>query len=330
MPHIADFERLAFIVGAPRCGTTTMSKMLRSHPEIAVPFVKEPHFFSQNDLRGLTDAELREHVEQDYLGRFFGPKDPAERVAADGSVSYLYLPEQLEPVLRLWPESRFIIGVRDPLTLLPSLHKRLIFVGDETLRSFEEAWAATPDRAAGRRIPRSCIEPRFLRYDEAGRFGTYVERLFAAVGRERCLVVVFDDLIADPEGEYRRIMRFIGLDPVESIDLGVERESRAVRHAWLQRLLKRPPKALHPMIAGREYRKRFNGGINGKKEGSAVNKILSLRKRILLWNEVEDNTVVPVPLHVQQQIRSHFRDEIERLGLLIGRDLDHWLQPEER
>ena len=41
------------------------------------------------------------------------------------------------------------------------------------------------DRAAGRRIPWSTIEPRWLRYDEGARYGTYVERLFAAVGRER-------------------------------------------------------------------------------------------------------------------------------------------------
>ena len=55
MPQIGDFERFAVVVGAPRSGTTTMSKMLRTHPNVAVPFVKEPHYFTQHDLRGLPE-----------------------------------------------------------------------------------------------------------------------------------------------------------------------------------------------------------------------------------------------------------------------------------
>jgi hypothetical protein len=332
MPKIEDFEKFAFIVGAPRSGTTTMSRLLQAHPEIAFPFVKEPHFFTQHDLRGLSDADLRERIESDYLDHFYDPPVPPQRVGADGSVSYLYEPERLEPVLRLWPESRFIVGVRDPMTLLPSLHKRLIYIGDETIMRFEDAWAAVPDRAAGKRIPRSCIDPRWLRYDEAGRYGTYVERLFAAVGRERCLVVVFDDLISDQAREFRRILEFIGLDPTHIPQVTHERESRGVRYPWIQRLLKRPPRVLHPLISGIEFRRRFmSGGGKELANGSgstAADKIMSLRKRILRWNDAESPRD-PISPDVQREIRVHFKDEIDRLGSLIGRDLGHWLQPRE-
>jgi hypothetical protein len=331
MPKIEDFENFAFIVGAPRCGTTTMSRMLRAHPEVDVPFVKEPHFFTQHDLRGLSDSELRNRIERDYLNHFFTKPEPPQRVGLDGSVSYLYTPERLEPVLRIWPDARFIVGVRDPMALLPSLHRRLIYIGDETLIRFEDAWAAVPDRAAGRRIPRSCIDPRLLRYDEAGRFATYVERLFATVGRERCLVVVFDDLIAEPSREHRRILDFLGLTPVELADVPAERESRGVRYPWLQRLLKRPPKILHPYLAGIQHRRRFLDG-GGKhlanKEDGALGKALSLRKRILKWNDAE-RPRDPISNEVQQEIRLYFQDEVDRLGKLIGRDLSHWLQPRD-
>jgi hypothetical protein len=332
MPKVRDFEKFAFIVGAPRSGTTTMSRLLQAHPEIAFPFVKEPHFFSQQDLRGLSDRDLRKRVETDYLDHFFDAPTSRQRVGADGSVSYLYAPEQLEPVLRLWPESRFIIGVRDPLTLLPSLHQRLIYIGDETISRFEDAWAAVPDRAAGRRIPWSCIDPRWLRYDEAARYATYVERLFAAVGRERCLVVVFDDLVMDQQEQFRRILDFIGLDSTEIPEIEPARESRGVRYPWIQRLLKRPPRALHPLIAGIEYRRRFmNGGGKDIADGlgsAAADKILYLRKQILRWNDTE-KPKEPVPLKVQQEIRARLQGEVERLGSLIGRDLGHWLQPRE-
>src|SRR4249919_1224269 len=198
---VNEFDRFVFIVGAPRCGTTTLSRFLKDHPSISFPAVKEPHFFAQNDLRGLSDEELKLRVEHDYLQRFFRP-GPDSRVGVDASVSYLYAPEQLEPILRLWPESRFVVALRDPLTMLPSLHRRLIYVGEETMPRFADAWAAVPDRAAGRRIPRQCQDARLFRYDEACCFGAYLERLFAVVGKERCSVVIFDDLAADAAGTY--------------------------------------------------------------------------------------------------------------------------------
>lgn len=325
-------ERFVCVAGAPRCGTTTISKLLRSHPQVSFSRFKEPHFFSQHDLRGLSDDQLRERVERDYLARFFKPGPREHSVRAEGSVTYLYTPEQMEPLLRLWPNAKFIVSVRDPMTMLPSLHQRLIYNGDETILRFEDAWQAIPDRAAGRRIPRSCVDPRWLRYDEAGRVATYLERFFAAVGRENCLVVVFDDLVANPEAECRRIMDFAGLDPVEPIEVPVVRASRGVRYPWLQRLLKRPPKPLRPYFASLPFRARMadeesrpaNGAAGAN--GDGIDKLLSLRKRLLRWNTIEQPKA-EIPMDIQQEIRLQFRDEVERLGTLIGRDLSHWLQP---
>src|SRR4030095_12668379 len=101
---------------------------------VCFPKVKEPHFFAQNDLRCVADDELRRRVENAYLSRFF-ESDKSRRVGVDASVTYLYTPEQLEPAIRLWPRSRFIIALRNPLTMLPSLHQRLLYLGDETIGS---------------------------------------------------------------------------------------------------------------------------------------------------------------------------------------------------
>lgn len=322
--RISDFERMAFVVGAPRCGTTFISRLLGRHPQLSFSLVKEPHFFSLHDLRENSDGELRDLVENEYLQRFFEPG--GARIGAEGSVSYLYTPEQLKLVLRLWPDSRFIIAVRDPMAMLPSLHARLVYTGDESIISFEDAWAAIPDRAAGRRIPRSCIDPRFLRYDEAARFGTYVERMFAAVGRDRCLVVVFDDLAADGRGEAKRIVNFLGLDPIEPPPPRPRRATYQVRYPWLQRLLKRPPQPLRPLLAGHHYRRRIVADVETDDGGSeTLEKMLSIRKRLLRWNRVA-GPKPPVPLAVQQDIKMRLQGEVDHLGELIGRDLGHWLQ----
>ena len=326
MPRIQDIARFIFIVGAPRSSTTTMARWLKAHPQILFPFVKEPHFFSQFDLRGLGDAELRRRIEHDYLDHYFAKPEGEQSVGTDASVSYLYVPEQLEPALELWPDSRFVVGVRDPLTLLPSLHKRLIFTGDENIREFDDAWAAVPDRAAGRRIPWSTIEPRLLRYDEAARYGTYVEQLFAAVGKERCLVMVFDDLLADPEGQHRRLIEFAGLRPVRVPPLEPQRAGKGVRFLLLQQMLKRPPRVLLPYLASLLHHGRFDkeAGKKAKKDSGASR---SLRRALLDWNTVPDEKA-PVSLSVQREIKAHYQDEIDKLGALIGRDLGHWLQPE--
>jgi hypothetical protein len=136
-------------------------------------------------------------------------------------------------------------------------------------------------------------------------------------------VVVHDDLAADPPAEHRRILEFAGLDAIEIVDVGTRRESRGVRYPWLQRLLKRPPKFLHPYLAGRQFNQRFASESSGGKPSAGKP---SLRKRLLRWNRVPD-VKQPIPLTVQQQIQAHYRDEINRLGVLLGRDLSHWLQP---
>lgn len=326
MPRLEEIDRFVFVVGAPRCGTTSLANFLKPHPDIRFPILKEPHFFAQHDLGSLNDAELRNEVESEYLARFFPRSTGEARVAADCSVSYLYAPEQLEPALRLWPKSRFVVTLRDPMEMIPSLHQRLVTLGDESLTRFEDAWAAVPDRAEGKKIPPTCVEPRWLRYDEAGRYATYLERLFATVGQERCLVMLFDDLAGDPKGQYRRLMGFLGLHPKEEgVNFAPRRASYGVRFHWLQRLLKRPPKPVWKYLAGPYQQKREQRLDGDETESPAVDTIFALRKRLLHWNRMPARKQQP-PLRVREEIRSEFKDEIERLGKLIGRDLDHWLQ----
>ena len=323
MVSVSDFDRFVFIVGAPRCGTTTLAQFLKDHPAIGFPVVKEPHFFSQNDLRGLDDRQLRERVESDYLRRYYR-RESDRRIGADSSVTYLYTPEQLEPILRLWPNSRFVIAVRNPLTMLPSLHQRLIYGGDESIPSFADAWAAIPDRKAGRRIPHGCADPRWLRYDEACRFATYLERLYAVVGKERCQVIVFDDLAADPRHQYQCLMDFIGLKVQPTTDFKPRRSSRRVRFRWLQRALKRPPPSLRGFLASDQFRQR-TCDLEKEKPHKASTGLRSLRKRLLAWNRI---ALPPEPLSAElaNQICRQFDGEIERLGALLGRDFSHWLQ----
>ena len=326
--QISDLPRFIFIVGAPRCGTTTLAQFLKAHPRICYPLVKEPHFFLQHDTRGLDAAALRDLVEREYLDRFYAQCDGSRDTGVDGSVSYLYAPEHLVPALSLWPDAKFVIALRDPMSMLPSLHARLRYTGDETIKRFEDAWAAIPDRAAGKRIPRSCLEPRWLRYDEAGRFATYVERFFELIGRERCFVSLFDDLIADPQAKYRAMCAFAGLEPHPGTNFAPRRGARGFRYGWLQRLLKRPPGFARDYLAGKQFAQRERSLDAPAEDDKVTERIFSVRKRLLRWNRIP-LPKRPIPVAVQADIRARLKPEIDRLATLLGRDLSHWLQVRE-
>ena len=327
MPRIADIDRFTFIVGAPRCGTTTMARWLQAHPQMLFPFVKEPHFFWQHDLRGLERCQAQGN-DRAGLSRSFLPQAEAERrIGADCSVSYLYGPEQLEPVLKLWPNSRFIVGVRDPLTLIPSLHKRLIFTGDENLRRIEDAWAAVPDRAAGRRIPWSTIDPRWLRYDEAARYGTHVERLFAAVGKERCLVMLFDDLVADPAGQHRRLLEFAGLRqaPLPRAQSRARGQGRAL--VVPPTIAQAPAAHASPLSRKQALPRPLR---QAGKQGNGRTRIGRIRDRFASASFAgTDYRTRSDRCHFScsRVFATHYQDEVDRLAGLIDRDLAHWLQP---
>ena len=57
-----------FIVGAPKCGTTSMHEYLQRHPDVYMPFFKEPHFFG-SDLEGSRFRQFRARPER-YLKLF--------------------------------------------------------------------------------------------------------------------------------------------------------------------------------------------------------------------------------------------------------------------
>ena len=321
----------ACVVGAPRCGTTSLARFLEAHPQVSFSSVKEPHFFTQHDLTQVRGHKLRRFVEAEYLRRYFPNRAAGRPLMAEGSVSYLYAPERMEPVLRLWNDARFVIALRDPMEMLPSLHQRLLFNGDETVTDFEQAWALMRERGQGRSIPRTCVDARALQYEELGRLGTHVERFFRAVGKERCFVVLLDDLSADPEGVYRQLLAFLGLPLRDLPDFSPRRTSQGYRIGSLQRFLKRPPVATRAVLAGEKYRMRVRNLERGDSGSPLLKAFFAARKKLVSWN-----TVPPPPVRLSDALRRDINErlagEVARLSGLIGRDLGHWLDglPERR
>ena len=321
---MSSSAHFAFIVGAPRSGTTSLARYLEAHPGVCFSYVKEPHFFARYDLRDLPTEKLRSRVEEDYLRRYFAHRPREGRLLAEGSVSYLYGAAQMEPILRLWPEARFFICLRDPLEMLPSLYQRLVFNGDETAGDFAQAWALMPERARGEQVPRSCFDPRSLQYAELGRLGTHVERFFRAVGRERCHVMLFEDFVADPAGAYRSALGFLGLPDDGRREFPIHRARQGYKHAWLQRLLKRPPALLRSALGGEKLRQRIKPLGAEAGTPTMMRTVFAARARLLDWNEAPAPAIV-LPEELRREIAHRLAPDIALLSQVINRDLRHWL-----
>jgi hypothetical protein len=224
-----------FVVGAPRCGATALSKALGGHPRISFSKPKETHFLTE-DHAGMSLDELRRF----YL-EHFQPNFGRDTLAiGDGSVSYLYSLEAIRRALEFDPRAKFIVSVRSPVQMLRSYHARLLLLMDEDETDFDQAWDLQEARRLGHHIPPRCREPMLLQYGDVAQLGRYVGQLFEVAGRERCHVVVFDDFIANPGAVYRELLDFLGVEFDGRTEFKQKRGNAQFRSKWLQRLTMNP------------------------------------------------------------------------------------------
>jgi hypothetical protein len=293
-----------FVVGAPRCGTTALVDFLGQHPDVFVPFVKEPHHFG-SDLTTRRGFE----TEEAYLELF---ADAGARHPLEGSTWYLYSRRAAREIAAFAPEARIVVMLRDPVELLRSWHAHVVLLGLEEIESFEEALAAESDRREGRRVPPGTPVEKLL-YREIPRFAEQLERYLAAFGAERVRVVLHEDFRADNRRVVADLFAFIGVDPAFEPSFETVNAHARVRSRMFRRLLERQP----PLVR------------------RAVRSLVPHRTRHALRDALRSlNTTreppAPIGESLAAALRREYADEVERLGALIGRDLRHWSQGGQR
>lgn len=301
-----------FLVGAPRCGTTALSRYLSRNPQICFSRPKEPHYFAKTDH--MPDAD---ELKRDYLDRCFSHCSPEHRTMGEGSVSYLYAAGVIERILHFNPEAKFIVQVRNPLKMLPSYHLRMQFLLQEDEPDFTAAWGLQQARMKGENIPKRCLDPRLVFYSEVAKFGAQVEKLFTLAGREQTHVIVFDDFASDTAGVYKQTLEFLGVDDDGQTDFERRFESQMYRYRWLQELLFVPATSNGKIVDTLQQRSRKYNPDGTRK--------MSFIKRITRLNKVPKS---PQPLTPQMAeiLRETLRPDVQHLSRLLDRDLSHWTE----
>jgi len=289
-----------FVVGAFKSGSTALYEQLRRHPQIFMPFHKEPLYFGDDLTR-----RYGRMSEADYLRLFRGAKS-GQRIG-EASTWYLYSTSAAREIKAFSPGAHILVVLRNPVDVMYAQHNQLIFNVIEDIPSFEEALAAEPERRAGRRIPPGPINVENLFYRHSVRFAEQLERYFEAFGRDRVHVMLSDDLRRDGARVVRGALEFLGVDPSLAAAPPRANESRRVRSPLVQRLIF-APKLLLPLAP---FLRRF-AFVRG------------LRGRMLQANS-QAVPRAPMDPAFRRKLLDEFRPQIEELGRLIERDLSAWL-----
>lgn len=266
------------VVGPPRTATTWLDAVLRGH--VGLPAgVKETHFFARNYERGI-----------DWYASHFRKADPSQKLG-EVCAAYFENPSARERIHRHIPNCKIICTLRDPVDRLHSYYK-LMRQGGKTDLPFEEAIRA---------------HPKMLKFSH---YATILKEWYGTFGEANVLVVLNDDLQADPQSYVNKVTSFTGVEPITLADHPVLRSRRnAIETAPRNVALARAARKLRSSLgANGFYRARSTMGLAGVwrfcSEGG--DPFPPVRSDTRLW--------------VQQQLLA----EIEQLEKLLGRDLAAW------
>lgn len=245
------------IIGAMKCGTSTLHAQLAAQPQFFMSEPKEPNFFSNDEIYAKGEAWYRS---------LFAAAPPGT-IKGESSTHYTKLPtypKTAERLAALIPHAKFIYLTRDPLERLVSHYIHEWTQGVITC-GIEEAIEKHPELIA------------YSRYGY--QLAPWIERF----GRERILTVEFERLTAEPQATLERIAAFLGVegvvkwrDDVDAQNVSAER----IRTFPLKSLLVDHPvsTALRRTLVPRALRDRVKANLQ-MRERPSLSQATALRLR---------------------------------------------------
>jgi len=297
-----------FIVGHPKSGTTALYRMLREHPQIFMPSLKEPLYFS-SDMRLRFETPRSEKVPQTldaYLALFADAG--ADQLLGEASSSYLWSRTAAAAIAEAQPAARIVAVLREPASFLRSLHLQLVQIHVEAEGDFSKALALESARREGKRIPSRSHRPQLLLYSEHVRYVEQLRRYEQLFAPEQLLVIVYDDFRTDNEATVRSILRFLEVDDRAPIHAKEANPTVTVRSPRLHDLSQAVALGRGPLTRGLNRTVKSLGP-------ERTRQLVRLRERVLMG-------APPTPDDsVMLELRRRYEPEVLALSEHLGRDL---------
>lgn len=198
------------VIGAQRCGTTTLFKALAAHPRVLRPPVdKGTDYYSIYYARGRSW----------YRGRMplARPGRPAYRTF-EACTYYLFHPFAIERIANDLPQVKLVVLLRDPVIRAYSAYKHEYARGFETEPDFGRALELEDGRLEGEvermraDVSYESLAHRHHAYRRRGQYVDQLARVFAHFPRQQVHVMDSEAFFADPSAQYRALVEFLGLE----------------------------------------------------------------------------------------------------------------------
>lgn len=180
------------LLGAPKCGTTTLAAWWDQQPQGFTAPEKEVGFFTVEWERGLDW----------YRSRFTASK--RGQVTCDASPGYMYEPAALERIAQVLPNARLAVVLRDPVQRVWSHWCYMVALGLEP---------RDVDRVLDQEsVDEDVTPPDFpIGYLRGSRYLRCLEGITRRFDRSQLLVLFTDELRADPAGTFARLCEHGGI-----------------------------------------------------------------------------------------------------------------------
>ncbi len=291
------------IVGAAKCGTTSLHLYLQQHPEIFMARNKECRFFSQLHCFNGPGADIyyKRSIRDltDYLSIF--QSATSAQVIGESSPDYLYFYQRsIKNIKQILHKPKIVIMLRNPVERAFSNYLHLVRGGWETL-SFEEALKEEEGRKKT-----GWLWVRY--YKDIGFYSNQVKAYLENFSQVK--VYLYDDYKRDNMAVIKDVFDFLGVDTRFVPDTSVQYNVSGIpKNKLLYRLIARPNfikmmlKPIADFLLPKD--KRFK----------IVEKVSS---RLLYKPQMKEETIA--------YLKSLYREDILKLQDLLKRDLSCWLK----
>jgi hypothetical protein len=299
-----------FIVGQPKSGTTALYEMLRSHPGIYMPELKETRFFDREWHPGMQAIDPDPYAQspddphpdtlKEYLDLFAGAR-PEQR-AGEASPGYLRSPATAARIAEFEPNARIIAIFREPASFLRSAHLQLLQDHVESEKDFRRA-LAREERERERK-------PVFWYAMERVEYVKQLRRYHDLFGHKRVLVLIYDDFRADNEATIAQVLRFLDVEDATAIAFTEANQTVLVRSPRIYQLQRSLYLGQSPSARIAKSTIKALSTQRLRHEG-----LQALRKRLIFAKPP------PPDAELMLELRRRFKGEVAALSEYIDRDL---------
>lgn len=281
-----------FIIGAPKSGTTSLSKYLSLYKEISFSVIKEP-FYWTDEIKN----DYKIDTMDQYL-RLFHENESTKYLAEASTNTYLDI-KAIKKILLFNPKAKFILLLRNPIEALYALHMERVYSFEESEKDFLKIWKNIKEGKAQEKT----------QYTDYYKYYEPISELKKVLNTN--LKVFITEDLKFQEKFCKEITNFLGIAYDSSFVLPRTNTAHKHRFNFLASFILRPPKILSPLFL------KIRLFLTTQRLPFIERVKSSLNKKI---------NRNPLPEKIREEIKAFFLEDINKTSEILNRDLSNWLK----